>query len=120
MSSHDDFLPAAVFEEVETDRDSHGLDPDVEEQAKFFGKKTTMLKELKLDPEEVQRSLDDLTAKLTKVLANQTGPKTEGFQLESFSVGLTLSATGKLLMIAEAGVEASVQLTFSRLWPKRV
>ena len=70
--------------------------------------------EVQLDVEQVQRSLDDLTAKLIGVLANQARQTPEGFQLDSFTVGLALSAGGKLLMIAEAGVEASVQLTFSR------
>lgn len=111
--SADNFLPAAVVVEVEDDEDDVGT--DVEEQAlPSWLRRTKKLAEIQLDEGQVQRSLDDLTSKLTKVLGNQSRPKPEGFQLESFSVGLALSASGKLLMIAEAGVEASVELTFTR------
>jgi hypothetical protein len=112
--STDNFLPAAVFEEIESDEADDETSADVEEQALFWGRRTKKLAEVQLDVNQVQRSLDDLTTKLTSVLANQTSQTPAGFQLDSFSVGLALSATGKLLMIAEAGVEASVELTFTR------
>jgi hypothetical protein len=113
--THADVLPAAVLAvgEVVVDDD---LSCDVEEHARFpFRRRTaTTLEEIQIDAVELRRSLDGLTATLTRVLADQDGQLQEGFRLESFTVGLTLSATGKLLMIAEAGLAASIELTFSR------
>jgi hypothetical protein len=109
-----DVLPAAVLAvgEVVEDDDLGG---DVEEQSlRRFRRTAKRLEEIELDAVELQHSLDELTAKLTTVLAGQASEPREGFTLESFTVGLTLSASGKLLMIAEAGLEASIELTFSR------
>lgn len=114
--SSDGFLPAAVFVEQDLDdefEDEAGPGEGIEEHA-YFGRKGKKAAEIEIDPKKLQASLDDITDKLTQVLANQKARGPDGFELESFSVGLALSATGKLLMIAEAGVEASVELSFTR------
>jgi hypothetical protein len=53
--------------------------------------------------EEIRDSLDPLLSDTGRALS-----------LSSVDVALTLSASGKVLFIAEGGVEASITLTFSR------
>ena len=63
----------------------------------------------------MRQSLGDITAKLEKVLENQEAEKKPGgFYLESFSVGLAVEGRGKVFMVAEVGVEASIEVTFKR------
>jgi len=40
--------------------------------------------------------------------------KESGFKLDEIKIGLGFSATGKIAFIAEAGVEASIEITFKR------
>ena len=61
---------------------------------------------------------DDYQAIINQVnfIIEGTDSKVEnsGFKLSEITVGLAFSATGKLAFIAEAGVEASVEITFTR------
>jgi hypothetical protein len=112
-----DKIPAVVLVVDEDEvADTGSIDKGVEEQARwpFKAKLKGKTEEVALDPEELRRSLDDITAKLEKVLENQSSRDVGGFRLESFTVGLAVSASGKVAMIAEAGVEASIQLQFTR------
>lgn len=47
-------------------------------------------------------------------VTDESAAETEGFSLQELSVKLGFSAKGKLAFIAEAGVEASVEVTFKR------
>ncbi len=67
------------------------------------------------------RSLEDVKADWKKVtgqvkeMMDSIVPEVpKGFTFESIEVSLGFSAEGKLVFIAEAGIEASVSLTFNR------
>ena len=64
----------------------------------------------KIDPDDLRRQLEQIRDSLDPLLHD---PST-GLSLNSVEIGLTLSASGKVLFIGEAGVEASITLTFSR------
>jgi hypothetical protein len=111
-------IPAVVLESDESEGVEsppvHEDDADIEEQGFWTRRATSRVRELELDGDTLQRSLDDITAKLEKVLENQNREHAGGFALESFSVGLAVEGKGKLCLVAEVGVEASIELTFSR------
>lgn len=62
-----------------------------------------------IDSGELRKQLEDLTGSLGPILDGHGA-----LALESLVVGLTLTAAGRVAFIAEAGVEASITLTFSR------
>lgn len=114
----DGWIPAVERLPVEPDTDLD--DSDVELQSRGwnpFARSAARVRELHLDPALLQRSLDDITAKLEAVLATQNPQPRHGFTLESFTVGLAVSATGKVFLVADAGLEASIELTFTRRPP---
>jgi len=49
-----------------------------------------------------------------QILENAFAKVPEGLRFESVEISLGLSAQGKLALIPEAGVEASVAVTFTR------
>lgn len=64
-----------------------------------------------VDTAELRQQLADIRDALAPVLEDDGGA---ALRLSSLEIGLTLSASGKVLFIAEAGVEATITLTFSR------
>jgi len=107
------YIPAIVLAE---DNEQDTSSSDVEEQAwwRHTGATKVKTRELGLDPIKLQTSLDDISAKLEKVLENQRNRAVGGFALESFTVGVAVNAEGKLFMVAEVGIEASIELKFKR------
>lgn len=71
---------------------------------KLFGRK---LEDVKADWKKVSRQVKEMMDSVVTEV-----PK--GFTFESIEVSLGFSAEGKLVFIAEAGIEASVSLTFKR------
>ncbi|WP_332739430.1 Pepco domain-containing protein [Hydrogenophaga sp.] len=59
-----------------------------------------------------KKTIDDMLA----LTSSMTGAQSE-WSLDGIEIGLTLSAKGELLFIAEAGAEASVKLTLKRKPP---
>lgn len=90
-------------------------DDDVEEQADWnrYAVIGRAVKLVDLDPHKLRESLDELTRLFDIVLQNQRDKSTHGFQLEAFSVGLSVNVQGKLAVV-EAGAEASIELSFRR------
>ncbi len=76
----------------------------------------------KRNGEAFTRKLDDLkkdwdiVMKQVSALVSDSDSKVDNinFQLDEIKVALGFSATGKLAFIAEAGVEASIEVTFKR------
>jgi hypothetical protein len=66
------------------------------------------------------RNLDDVKADFTRVsnqltaLVDALPDAVSGFEVDELSIELGFSASGKLVLIAEAGVEATVSVTFRR------
>jgi hypothetical protein len=108
-------IPALVLADSESVGKAALSGGDVEEQA-FFGLiRPKATKQVDIDPTKLSESLADITAKLEKVLENQKKKEeSNGFYLESFSVGLAIEGRGKVFMVAEVGVEASIEVTFKR------
>jgi hypothetical protein len=116
-SKDESLIPALVLadaDELGDESEALPADSGVEEQAFWHRKAKAKVEQIDLDPETLRASLDDLTAKLELVLANQTDRPNSSFALDSFSVGLAVNATGKLFLVAEVGIEASIELTFTR------
>jgi hypothetical protein len=65
------------------------------------------------DGELLQKQWADTIDKLLK-LTSTVSERLTAWKLDEIEVGLTLSAKGELLFIAEAGAEASVKLTLKR------
>lgn len=66
--------------------------------------------EAQIDTVKLRDQLGDIRDALSPLLADQGSP----LSLSELEIGLTLSASGKVMFIAEAGIEASITLTFSR------
>jgi hypothetical protein len=64
-----------------------------------------------VDTDKLREDLAEIRDSLSPVLEEEPGNK---LALSELEIGLTLSAEGKLLFIATAGVEATITLTFSR------
>jgi hypothetical protein len=66
------------------------------------------------------RDIDDVKADFTRVTAQLKAlvealpTSVSGFEVDELSIELGFSASGKLVFIAEAGVEATVGVTFRR------
>jgi hypothetical protein len=63
-----------------------------------------------IDTNDLRNQLEEIRDSLDPLLS-ETG---RALSLTSVDIALTLSASGKVLFIAEGGVEASITLTFSR------
>jgi hypothetical protein len=107
-------IPALVLEEAESGED--GAPPpegDVEEQSLFGRKPKAVPKPVEIDGDELRKNIENITAQLERVLESQAEKKS-GFNLDSFSVGLAVEGKGKVFLVAEVGVKASIELTFKR------
>ena len=110
----DDKIPAVVLSHEDVGEQADRPDRGVEEQAFWNRAAKARVKDIDLDTGRLQDSLDDITEKLEKALERQAEREVHGFALESFCVGLAINASGKLALVAEVGVEASIELTFTR------
>lgn len=63
---------------------------------------------------DVQADFDKVSAQLDQILANAFSKVTAGMTLETVEISLGFTAEGKLAFIAQAGVEASVTVTFKK------
>lgn len=71
--------------------------------------------DIEVKEEDLAASLHDITSKLDRVLAEQgTAATGSGFRIEEFTVGLAISGKGKVVLVGELGVEASIEVTFKR------
>lgn len=71
---------------------------------RVFGRKLT----------DVKKDWARVTAQIKELLDATSERAPSGFALESIEVSLGFSAKGQIVFIAEAGVEASVTVTFKR------
>jgi hypothetical protein len=87
-------------------------DPSAEDHAfrDIFGRGSSIAR---VSGRELQAQWAGTIEHLLKLSAS-VGEKTAGWRIEQMEVGLTLSAKGELLFIAEAGAEASIKLTLKR------
>ena len=67
----------------------------------------------KIDAKDVEAQWSN-TLDILMNLTSQIGAKTQDWYVDSVEVGLTLSAKGELLFIAEAGAEASIKLSLKK------
>jgi hypothetical protein len=63
-----------------------------------------------VDTDDLRDQLKQIRNSLDPLLSDPGA----GLSLDSVDIGLTLSASGKVLFIGETGVEASITLTFTR------
>jgi Trypsin-co-occurring domain 1 len=63
---------------------------------------------------DVKRDFEKVSDQVRQILENAFTKVPEGLRFESVEIFLGFSAQGKLAFIAEAGVEASVAVTFTR------
>lgn len=66
--------------------------------------------------ESLRENWRETVAKLVEI-GNGVDDGASGWGVSEIEVGLTLSATGQLLFIAQAGAEASVKITLTRRSP---
>ena len=64
--------------------------------------------------EDVKADFDKVSAQLDAILAHAFSKVTAGMTLDAVEISLGFTAEGKLAFIAQAGVEASVTVTFKR------
>lgn len=101
MSDEDEvfFQRARVLAAGEAER--QGL---MDDARGLFGRK---LKDVKADWERVSDQIQEM-------IAATASSKPAGFGLDEVQVSLAFNAQGKLVFVAEAGIEATVALTFRR------
>jgi hypothetical protein len=63
---------------------------------------------------DVKKDFEKVSHQISQILENAFTHVPEGLRFESVDIALGFSAHGKLAFIAEAGVEASVTVTFKR------
>jgi hypothetical protein len=63
---------------------------------------------------DVKKDFEKVSDQVRQILENAFTKVPEGLHFESVEISLGFSAQGKLAFIAEAGVEASVAVTFTR------
>jgi hypothetical protein len=63
--------------------------------------------------EEVKEDWERMVGQISSIISN-TQARAGELQFKDVSIGLAFSASGKLAFVAEAGVEASITVTFSR------
>jgi hypothetical protein len=117
MTTAQEFIPAIVLVDRDGDTSAEVSDSGVQEESFWhpFRDGAAKAATLDIDPQKLQTSLDDISGKLERVLANQAADEaTRSFALDSFEVGLAISASGGFAMIAEVGIEASVKVVFKR------
>jgi hypothetical protein len=62
----------------------------------------------------------DLTSEISRVSGaiqnalDTPAPPTGKFRVDSFEIGLAINASGKVALVAEVGMEASINVTFKR------
>lgn len=85
-----------------------------EQQALLGFKRRT--KDIPLDVSELSARIREITVAVQNALepSSTTSEKKHGIQLDSFKIGLTVSASGKVVLVGELGVEASIEVTFKR------
>ena len=87
---------------------------DVQEQALWKRKNTQAVEKL-LDPATIGAGIRDITTKLKNALeTDETTAQAGSFQIESFTVGLAINASGSVALVGSVGAEASIQVTFKR------
>jgi hypothetical protein len=64
--------------------------------------------------EEVKADWKKVTAQIQEMIQSTESAQPAGFGLESVTISLGFNAKGQLVFIAEAGVEATVSVTFKR------
>ncbi len=111
---HIGMIPALVLEGAEPELEgAPAPEGDVEEQAWFSWKRKAVAKPVEIDGVELRKNIDNITAQLEKVLEGQAQRKS-GFGIDSFSIGLAVEGQGQVFLVAQAGVKASIELTFKR------
>jgi hypothetical protein len=63
---------------------------------------------------DVKKDFEKVSDQVKQILENAFTAVPQGLRFESVEISLGFSAQGKLAFIAEAGVEASVAVTFTR------
>jgi hypothetical protein len=64
--------------------------------------------------EDVKEDWKKVSEQVSEMIEHTKAQQPKGFALETVSVSLGFSAKGRLVFIAEAGVEASVEMVFKR------
>lgn len=68
----------------------------------------------KIDPEDMAADWKRKLDHVVEVATSAAATKDKAWHIDEIEIGLTLSAKGELLFIAEAGIEASVKVTLKR------
>ena len=68
----------------------------------------------KVDPKDMAANWQAKLAQVLDMAADVAAKKDKGWHIDEIEIGLTLSAKGELLFIAEAGAEASVKVTLKK------
>ncbi len=113
--SSDDYILIRVADD-RTDANAQPLRPPpgagVEQQA--FWNRSNPSAEIEVKVENLKAGIERITEQLEKLFQARTEKDDAAFELTSFTVGLTVSASGKVAIVAEVGAEASIQVTFER------
>lgn len=101
-------VPATYQEEP---GEYHGAAQETAKEQALWG--SSKVKEVKLDKEDYQRICTQVFA-LVDAQEKVTPKSADGFRVDEVTVSLGVHASGGLAFIAEAGVEASIEVTFKR------
>ncbi len=83
----------------------------VEQQALWHRRKT---KDVAVETAKLADSLDEISDQVESVLQQRAQKKDSKFHLDSFEVGLAVSASGGFVLVAAVGIEASIRVTFKK------
>ena len=68
---------------------------------------------------DVEHDVGRISQQIKRMVEKAVQAEPFGMTLETVEVGLAFSAKGELMFIAEAGVEASIHLSYTPVRPKR-
>lgn len=86
---------------------------EAQTQASWNKKPSEPVKAIRMDAGNIATELSRVSNAIQSALDSTDPPKGK-FRVESFEVGLAINASGKIALVAEVGMKASVNVTFTR------
>lgn len=73
------------------------------------------IKDIPMRVADLSSQINDIATSIQSALSTPTPTPTPGkFHVDSFEIGLAISASGNIVLVAEVGLEASITVTFKR------
>jgi hypothetical protein len=119
MSSNDNEILVRFVDSTDVSTDGALLPPaaeDAETQSLWPSGRNRKVKDVSMKLDQLTSQLNGISKAIQGAL-NTPAPPPGQFHVESFDIGLAITASGKIALVAEVGVEASITVTFKRSSP---